>query len=349
MATAKTALILGGTGQIGIAAAERLARDGWAVRSAHRGSTPFPEELTRLGVDEVLLDHDNTPQLVAAASGYDLVLDAVAFTPEHADQLARLSGIVGSLVVISTMSVYLGTNSSYLDVATGPDDFPTYPQVLREGDPTIANDALTYSSLKSAMERRLLTNPDLPVSILRPGAIHGAHSEALREWYFIKRVLDRRVLTPLAFRGASVFATSAAVNIAELVAVCAAKPGQRVLNAVDDEHLSVEEIATTVFTALGHDAEIVALDGPPLDGVGATPWSIPCRFEASMDAARNLGYTPAATYADAIEGAIRWAIDTVAAAEAIGGNWRDAFPHLAKRADADGWFDYDAEDAVLQR
>lgn len=347
--TTRTAMIIGGTGQIGAAAARRLAADGWSVLIAHRGSHPGDEALADLDVTTIRLDRDDTEGLLDRARGHDLVLDTVAYEPRHADQLAQLAGDIGSLVVISTGSVYAGRNGGYLDVVTGPDDFPDYPVPLREDDPTVDNDERTYSPLKAAMERRLLAADGLPVSILRPGAIHGPFSPALREWFFIKRALDHRRQVVLSDGGTNRFSTSSTVNIAELVALCADRPGRRILNAVDEDGLSVAEIARTVFDALDRDAEIVTFPGPPVDGLGSTPWTVAHPLLLSMAQAKvELGYRQPATYAESVTAAIDWAVRAARAAERREEGWETVFPTLAERARTDGWFEYGAEDAYLR-
>lgn len=344
----KTAMIIGGTGQIGSAAARRLVADGWSVLIAHRGRHHGDPELTEQDVTSIRLDRDDSDALLERARGHDLVLDTVAYEPRHADQLARLAGEVGSLVVISTASVYTGRNGGYLDVVTGPDDFPDYPLPLRETDPVVDNDEPTYSPLKAALERRLLAVDDLPVSILRPGAIHGPFSPALREWYFIKRALDGRRQVLLSDGGRNRFSTSSTVGIAELVALCAAQPGRRVLNAVDEDALSVAEIAGAVYAALGEKLDIVTFDGPPVDGLGSTPWSVAHPLLLSMAAATvELGYRQPLPYAESVAAAVDWAVREVRAAEHRNEDWETVFPSPAQRATEDRWFDYDAEDAYL--
>ncbi|MEY9952010.1 NAD-dependent epimerase/dehydratase family protein [Leifsonia sp. EB34] len=346
--TARTAMIIGGTGQIGSAAARRLAADGWSVLVAHRGGHPGATDLSDFDITTVRLDRDDTDALLTLARGHDLVLDTVAYEPKHADQLAALAGDIGSLVVISTASVYTGRNGGYLDIVTGPDDFPDYPLPLRETDPTVDNDERTYSPLKAAMERRLLAVDGLPVSILRPGAIHGPFSPALREWYFVKRALDGRRRVLLSDDGANRFSTSSTANIAELVALCGAQPGRRVLNAVDQDDLSVAEIARAVYAALDQEVELVTFPGPPVDGVGGTPWSVAHPLLLSMAAATvELGYRQPVAYREAVAAAVDWAVREVRAAERRGEDWEQAFPTLAQRARADRWFDYAAEDSFI--
>jgi nucleoside-diphosphate-sugar epimerase len=337
---AKTALLIGGTGQIGWASAQNLLAHGWDVTVASRSGGGGPE-----GAHGVTLDREDTDRLVAESDGKDLVLDTVAFTPAHGEQLARLAGRVGSLVVVSTASVYLGDNGTYLDIATGADDFPVFPEPVTERQPTVDNDEQTYSPLKAALERLLLGTAGLPVSILRAGAIHGPHSEFVREWFFVKRVLDGRERVVLAWNGSSRFGTSATVNIAQLVRLCGEQPGTRALNAADPVTLSTREIGETVFRILGHRAEIIGMPGER-DGLGSSPWGVPTPFVQSMEFARaQLGYEPVAGYAEAIVPTIEWLMDAVARAEASGRSFDEQYPRYLQRYGAEAWFPYEAEDA----
>lgn len=253
----KTALLLGGSGQIGIASARALAHAGFHVTVAHRGERTLPSGVP---ADTIRLDREDTPALLAAAKGKDLVFDAVAYTPDHAKQLGKLAGDIGSLVVISTGSVYMGRNGSYFDIAKDDESYPDFPVPITEDLATIDNDELTYGPLKAAMERALLKTPGLPVSILRPAAVHGPHSPKLREFYFMKRALDGRPHVVLSRNGASRFSTSSTINIAALVLACAQTPGVRALNAVDEENFSTREIAETVFSVMGHDAAVYGFE-----------------------------------------------------------------------------------------
>ncbi|MGI8842024.1 MAG: SDR family NAD(P)-dependent oxidoreductase [Caulobacteraceae bacterium] len=55
---AGTALIIGGSGQIGQAACRTLLADGWRVIAAQRRPNGFPKALRRLGATTVDLDRD---------------------------------------------------------------------------------------------------------------------------------------------------------------------------------------------------------------------------------------------------------------------------------------------------
>ncbi|MFC0680259.1 NAD-dependent epimerase/dehydratase family protein [Lysobacter korlensis] len=328
----KRAIVIGGTGQIARAAAPALEQAGFAVTLASRSGATVGNR------SAIALDREDTEALRDAADGFDTVVDTVAFTTAHAEQLLSLDA--GNLVVISTGSVYADSDGRYLDVSeeTG---FPEYPDPVTEDQPTVTAEGPGYSADKSAMERVLLAGRT-PVSILRPGAIHGPGGSAPRELFFVQRALDRRRRVPLAYGGRSRFSTSATANIAALIALCAEQPGNRALNAVDDEAPTVAEIGQIIFGAMGWDAEIVPLEGPPVERVGASPWGVPSPLVLSMDAAHRLGYRPAATYADAVRDAVEWILE-----ELRDRHWRAAFP--AEGARIEQWFPYEAEDALLKR
>lgn len=343
------ALLVGGSGQIGIATARALLGAGADVTVAHRGGRALPPDL-RGQVAEATLDRGDADALRALARGRDLVLDCIAFGPRDAEPYASLVGDLASLVVISTASVYRGTNGTWMDIATGDDDFPRFPVPISEEHPTVeASDgagADGYSAQKAALERALLAVDGLPVTILRPGAIHGPGSPALREWYFIKRALDGRRRVPLTDRGESRFGTTATTVIAELVRLAAENPGRRVLNAADDPAPTALEIGQAVFAHLGHSAEFELLPrgaGGPDSTVGQHPWAVPTPVVLSMEAAeRELGYEPSGSHRSTIGPAID---DMIAA---VGdGDWRERFPALTQRYGAADWFDYAAEDALL--
>lgn len=334
----KTALLLGGSGQIGIASAYALSDAGFHVTVAHRGERSLPHGVP---AETIRLDREDTPALLSAARGKDLIVDAVAYTPEHAEQLGKLAGDIGSLVVISTGSVYMGRNDSYFDIARDDESYPDFPVPITEDLPTIDNGELTYGPLKAAMERALLKTPGLPVSILRPAAVHGPFSPKLREFYFMKRALDERPHVVLSRNGASRFSTSSTLNIAALVLACARTPGARALNAVDEENLSTREIAETVFSVMGHEAAVYGFEGAPIGDLGATPWDAARPFVCDMQLARDsVGYVPAVSYRESIATDLEWLLSEFD----VGRAWQDLFPSVVSRYGEHGWFPYQKED-----
>ncbi len=336
-----TALVLGGTGQIGLAAAHRLLRDGWEVRVASRGRTaptaPVPD-----GATLVQLDRYDDAALGAAADGVDLLIDAVCMTPVHGRQLVDLGDRVGALHVVSTLGVYADAAGRSLDTAdTG--GHPDFPVPITEDQPTVAPGDTGYADRKVTIEQHLLEHARVPVTVSRPGAIHGAGSVHPREWFFVSRALGGRRAVVLDHSGTSRFQPTAADNLAEIIALGAARPGRRVLNAADPDCPSTLEIGRLVAAALGVSWAEVLLPGNGPDGVGATPWSTTTPFVASTAlAAAELGYAPVTTYADALPSFVEWLVEVTRDRDPV-----EVFPFLGRhyRPQADV---FAAEDDLLR-
>ncbi|MEW2395402.1 NAD-dependent epimerase/dehydratase family protein [Streptomyces sp. NPDC046862] len=336
-------MVIGATGQIGRVAVGALARDGWEVTALSRTGgrdDGWPAEVRAEAADR----SDDTALATAIGDGCDVVVDMVAYGPEHARQLTNLADRVGSAVVISSLSVYEDDKGRNFDTQAEPDGFPEYPVPLSEGQRTVQPGETSYSTRKAALERDLLAAADrLPTTLLRAGAIHGPYGRTPRELYFVKRNLDGRPRRVLAYSGESRFHPASVHNIAELIRLAAARPGARVLNAVDPDAPTVAEIAAAIDAVMGVEAENVLVDGPaPSPTVGDTPWSVPVPVVCDMSAAeRELGYRPVARYAETLPDTVAWI------ERRLNGHrdWREAYPRMAEVYE--DLFDYAAEDAWL--
>ncbi|WP_428490595.1 NAD-dependent epimerase/dehydratase family protein [Rhodopila sp.] len=341
MAGQRHAFILGGTGQIGRAVARDLLAAGWSVTFSHRGHRPAPRDLIEQGARVVTLERDRDELARTLGSGADALIDTTAYNRDHASQLIAVQASIGCFVVVSSASVYRDQLGRTLDEAaeTG---FPDLPDPIPETHPTVDPGPTTYSTRKVALERHLLDAASPPVTILRPCAIHGPNSRHPREWWLVKRMLDRRSAIPLAHRGTSRFHASAVANIAAVARIAAETPGSRVLNIADPDAPTVAEIAAHIARHLDYQGRIVAVDAPddsPL--IGRTPWSVPRPFVLDCRTAGSLGYVPATSYADAAGAMCGWLVE-----DAANGDWRQRYPVLA----AYPWdhFDYETEDAFFR-
>jgi nucleoside-diphosphate-sugar epimerase len=303
-----SAFVLGGTGQIGRAVWARFSEAGWDVTVGARGTrAPLGEMRT------VTVDRREPGALDASVQGeVDVLVDLIAYTAAEADQINRLSGRVGSVVAISSASVYADQRGRTLDEARDLGSFPA-----------------------------LLAGP-LATTIVRPCAIHGPGAASSREWHFVKRALDGRGVVLLADRGESHFHTTSVANLAELVLRAAERPGDRIVNCGDPDPPSVLEIERAIATCLSHEWVEVLV---PQDGYSVpaadTPWSTPRPFVLDMTAAeRDLGYRPVARYRDAVVATVEWLVEATRNRD-----WREVLPDAALTME--GSFDYEIEDAVL--
>ena len=333
--------MLGGTGMIGRAVSRRLADAGWDVTVASRGELPL-DDAERAVARRVALDrHDDDALAAGLGDGVDVLVDVIPFEQRDAEQLVSLRGRFGSVIAISSASVYCDDAGRTLDESTGPDDFPRLQTPIWERQRTVEPGPETYSTRKAAIERTLLADETLRATVVRPCAIHGPGGH-LREWYFVKRIQDGRRVVVLPYRGESRFHTTSVDNLAELVWLAAERPGRRVLNCGDPEPPSVVEIARAIATALDREFVEVLFHGPPVDGVGDHPWGVPRPFVVDMSEAElELGYRPVTTYAKAVGQSCEWLL---AATE--GRDWRDVLTQLARHPG--DLFDYAAEDRFLE-
>jgi nucleoside-diphosphate-sugar epimerase len=337
---AKTAFIVGGTGMIGRAAAPRLLADGWDVTVASRGEQSLPDDFA--DVRTVQVDREQNDLAAVVGDGVDLLVDVILYRPEDAEQLLALRGHVGSVIAISSASVYADNEGNSIDEAReGGRDFPHLPVPIPERQRTVEPSDTTYSTRKVAIERALLGEPDLRATILRPCAIYGPGATLPREWFFVKRVLDRRRIVPLAFRGESRFHTTAAENLAELIRLAAARPGRRVLNCGDPDPPTVVRIARAIGRVLEWEFTEVLLPGAPVDSVGRNPWAAPRPIVVDMaEAELQFGYRPVARYERDVARMCEWLV-----AATKGRDWHAVFPRAAEYMGEH--FDYDAEDEYL--
>jgi nucleoside-diphosphate-sugar epimerase len=325
------AVLIGGTGLIGRAAARALAQDGWEVVAVSRSGT-LPEGLAELGVQSVAADREDDAQLRASlGSGADVLYDSVAMHREHGEQLNALDGLVGSLVVISTASVYADDNGNAFDGEGG--ELPRLPVPIPETQRTAEPGPANYSTQKAELEQTLLHGP-LPATLIRACAIYGPGATNPRELFFVKRAFDDRRRVALAWSGESRFHTVAAANLAELIRLAAAQPGDRILNGGDPDPPSTLEICHAIGAALEYEFEPVLL---PADEF-SNPWGVPASapLVVSMEAAeRELGYRPVTTYPEAVKEACAWLVGELES----GRSWEGSYIEAS--------LDYAAEDEAL--
>jgi len=331
------ALILGGTGAIGRATALRLLEKGWRVDLTGRSPRRFDSAVRDAGGRYVCSDRFDDAQLAAVVGeGADLLVDCVCYSADHASALVPFARDADSTVMVSSKAVYVDEWGRHSN-STEP---PRFDGPISESQRTMAPSNVDYNSREGYGANKLaaenvLLDCGAPVSVLRPSKIHGVGSRRAREWYFVRRVLERRPVVVLADRGRGVDHPSSAANLAALIEVVAAQPGRRVLNSADPDAPSVLEIARAVAAELGHQWREVLVDDAP-GGVGRTPWSVAHPIVLDTSAALALGYRPVGTYSSTVRASVSWLAEGA----------------LVDRSDLDddffdGSFNYAAEDAYL--
>jgi nucleoside-diphosphate-sugar epimerase len=271
----------------------------------------------------------------------------IAFEPKDGQQLLSLKDLLGSAIVISSGSVYTDAGGRTLDEAADETQFPELPVPVPESHTTVAAGEETYSTKKAAIERMLLDQDQLPVTIVRPFAIHGPGARGAREWHFAKRIVDQRRFVLLVDRGESRFQTTSVENLAELIRLAAERPRTDVFNCGDPEAPTVLEIERAIASALEYDWTEILFDREEPwrrghDGPGDSPWSAIKPIVADMTSAEIvLGYRPVTTYAEAVKATCDWLVSVT-----TGCDWREVLPALAAHEEES--FDYDVEDAFVR-
>jgi nucleoside-diphosphate-sugar epimerase len=327
----RKAVIIGGTGQIGLATSRQLIVEGWEVIVVSRITKAMA-----IGCRHVESDARDVEKLRAVlGSDTELLLSCVAFDSMDARCLAEAGRKAKRIVAISSASVYCDGEDRTLDEAPIC-GFPTFPIPITVGCSTVAPGPSNYSTRKIAMEKTLLDLATCPVTILRPCAIHGPGSKHAREWWFVKRLLDGRKTIPLAYRGQSQFQTTSVAAIADTILQALAGNLPRVVNVSDADSPNVAEIGCAIMNAMNVKAELVGLPEvtsyPPK--LGATPWSIPRPMICSSVANARV------TYAQSIGPTVKWLIE-----EIKNEKWREQLPQLA--AYSYDHFNYQADERAL--
>jgi nucleoside-diphosphate-sugar epimerase len=163
----RLALVIGATGGIGGAVAERLLADGWRVRALHRNPETARRAFGLPGLDWVKGDAMIEADVVAAAEGVSLVMHG-ANPPGYKNwaglQLPMLNAAIAAARAADARLFFPGTVYNY-----GPDAFPNLTE-------TSAQTPLTRKgAIRVQMERRLAeaSEDGLRVLIVRCGDFIG--------------------------------------------------------------------------------------------------------------------------------------------------------------------------------
>jgi nucleoside-diphosphate-sugar epimerase len=305
--TARKAIILGGTGVLGRAAARRLLDAGWAVDLVGRHSSHVPSDLTAKGARFLAIDRQISSAVGRVMrSGADLLVDALCYTSADAQQLLPFLGDVNSVVMLSSKAVYADAEGRHVNSERPPD----FPSPIREDQPTVKpcstsdyNSREGYAACKVAAEITLLDS-GAPVTVIRASKVHGDGAPVPGEWIFVKRIIDKRTAVFLAHRGLGGNHTTAAVNTAALIERVAAVPGARILNSADPDAPNGLEIVRAIAAALDYEWQEILLDDDDPSGLGRHPWDAQPPIILDTRASLQLGYVPVGTYAETVSEAI---------------------------------------------
>jgi len=318
-------LVIGGTHFIGLAAVRRLSEQGHDIAVYHRGKTEpdLPSSIQHIHTDSTQAGRHFSPEAVMAFRQFapDVVLHMIPFTEEDAHEAwETLKGIAGRLVVISSQDVYRAFGRVN-GLGSGPlDPLPlTEESALREqlypyrADPprdADAPDKWMDQYDKILVERIVMTEPELPGTVLRLPAVYGPGDYQHRHFSFLKRMDDQRPFILLdeaeaRWRWTHGYIDDVASAIA--LALTNERASGRIYNVAEATTLSLEERVRLVAQQTGWQGRII------LAPRGRLPeplrWNIHPEQDIVVDSTRireELGYQEALPLAEAMRHTITW-------------------------------------------
>lgn len=299
------AILLGGTGAMGGATAQRLALAGWDVEVTGRQRSGMPDELLRAGVRFHRLDRADTRGVARLiGGGADLIVDLVAYKAADVRALLPAMASAASLVLVSSRAVYVDDAGRHINGDEPPrfrrparEDSGTVPPAADDVDPFTREG---YAPCKVAAERVALDS-GLPVTVLRPSKVHGRWARNARTKDLVGQMLAGEQTVALADADAVDHLTAAA-NVAALIETVAAHPGRRILNSADPDTPTAEEIVRAIAGELQWHGTIEHVPGG--SGRGHHPWRTSLTLDTT--AARDVGYQPVGNALDLLIDEVRW-------------------------------------------
>jgi nucleoside-diphosphate-sugar epimerase len=195
-------LVIGGSGFIGPPLVRQLHNQGHTVAVLHRGTAQpdIPDDVQRIHGDRNRLP-DVRGEIMRFAP--EVVIDMVLSSGRQAQQLMdTLRGIAGRVVAPSSIDVYRA-----FAIVNGNDQGPLQPVPLTEDSelrtvPPYPSERLKMMQAifpwaddeydKIPVERAVLSDPELPGTVLRLPMVYGPGDPLHRFFPYLKRMDDRR-------------------------------------------------------------------------------------------------------------------------------------------------------------
>ena len=312
-------LLIGATGFIGRYATRELVGLGHQVTVFHRGITAAPG-----GMNEIIGDRND---LGAHAGKFrlfrpDVVVDFVLSDGRQAKVLMEtVRGLTGRVVALSSGDVYRACG-----ILHGFEAGPLQPVPLTEesevrtslhvyGPETLVQLRAVFPWLgdeydKIPVEREIMSDPDLPGTVLRLPMVYGPGDPLHRLFSYVKRMDDKRPAILLQedaakWRGPRGYVenVAAAITLATLSSVAAG----RIYNVAGPETLSEAEWVRRIGRAANWNGSVIPLSSDAIPAHLRVPYRNEQHWEMSGARIRTeLGFKEPVDFATALERTIAW-------------------------------------------
>jgi nucleoside-diphosphate-sugar epimerase len=311
-------LVIGGTRFIGKAVVRRLVAHGHEVAVCNRGRTKsrLPD-----GVQRIIANRDNLADSRGALHRFapDIVVHNIALHKKHAAGAVEVfRGMASRLVFVSSMDVYRafgrlsGLEPGPLEPMPSDEDAPlrerSYPYRAQAAD--TSDPRWDYDKIPA--EKVVLSDPDLPGTVLRLPMVLGPDDYQHRLFPMVRPMLDRRREIVLQEDYAHWRSTYAYVeNVGEAIALaCTNEQAAGRIYDVADEALSTLELGWLISCVLEWDGEFVLLPRDKLPDALVVPMNVEQDVVSRAERIRKeLGYEPLVPLRDGVRDAVGWEMD----------------------------------------
>lgn len=241
--------VTGGSGYLGSAVVAELAAAGHAVVALARRSSSA-KRLRDLGAEAVTGDVADPVGVVAAAAGCEAVVHLAQSS--GAGRAAADRAVVEALLAAPADQPRLFCYTSVL--------FVLGDLAGREGTEATAPSPPPYLAARAALEQTVLAGArdGLTTAVLRPGMVYGGGSGGMVSEMFQSAIDDGAAL--FFGDGSNHWSLVHREDVARLVRLICERRAAGVYHAVDDEPLTVREIAEIASTAAGRGGAVRRID-----------------------------------------------------------------------------------------